>query len=153
MNAVEFLSNHRVVVNRQARGAPLPHLTDSAVKTTLSELNKGIPYNTIPWRGRGGGMPTHSGVEFERQLDKISIWLEGWNHTQVNHYLYFPLFSFNWQFLANLSNICHLSFLALNSHNSSRETYLSREESESIFFFLKLGSHSFFTQESFRTSH
>ncbi|GFR76373.1 F-box/WD repeat-containing protein 7 [Elysia marginata] len=83
MNAVEFLSNHRVVVNRQARGAPLPHLTDSAVKMTLAELNKGTAHNTIPWRGRGGGMPTHSGVEFERQLDKISIWLEGWNHTQV----------------------------------------------------------------------
>ena len=83
MNAVEFLSNHRVVVNRQARGAPLPHLTDSAVKMTLAELNKGVSHDTIPWRGRGGGMPSHSGVEFERQLDKISIWLEGWNHTQV----------------------------------------------------------------------
>ena len=44
---------------------------------------QGVSHDTIPWRGRGGGMPSHSGVEFERQLDKISIWLEGWNHTQV----------------------------------------------------------------------
>ncbi|GFO33397.1 histone-lysine N-methyltransferase SETMAR [Plakobranchus ocellatus] len=87
MNVVEFLSNHRVVVNRQARGAPLPHLTDSAVKTALAELNRGASHNSIQWRGRGGGMPTHSGVEFERQLDKISIWLEGWNHTQKCQFL------------------------------------------------------------------
>ncbi|XP_012941493.1 F-box protein MET30 [Aplysia californica] len=82
MNAVEFLTSHRVVANRHARGAPVPHLTDKAVKTALSDLNKGVAYNAVQWRGRGGGLPTPSAVEFDRQLDKISIWLETWTHAQ-----------------------------------------------------------------------
>ena len=35
------------------------------------------------WRGHGGRMPTYSSVEFDRQLDKISMWLEKWTHKQV----------------------------------------------------------------------
>lgn len=36
------------------------------------------------WRGHGGRQPTYSSVEFDRQLDKISLWIESWDHTQVN---------------------------------------------------------------------
>ena len=38
----------------------------------------------IPWRGHGGRAPTMSSVEFDRQLDKISVWLEDWTHEQVS---------------------------------------------------------------------
>lgn len=37
----------------------------------------------MPWRGHGGRAPTMSSVEFDRQLDKIAIWLEDWSHEQV----------------------------------------------------------------------
>ena len=37
----------------------------------------------IPWRGHGGRPPTFSSVEFDRQLDKIAVWLEDWSHEQV----------------------------------------------------------------------
>ena len=84
MNAVEYLSAHRVVVNRNARGAPIPHLTDQAVQATLGGLNKGLAYTSVKWRGRGGGHPSTSAVEFDKQLDKISIWLENWTHSQVS---------------------------------------------------------------------
>ncbi|XP_060599165.1 uncharacterized protein LOC132752799 isoform X1 [Ruditapes philippinarum] len=36
----------------------------------------------IPWRGHGGRAPTMSSVEFDRQLDKIAVWVEEWNHEQ-----------------------------------------------------------------------
>ena len=41
----------------------------------------GIP----PWRARdiGGRPPSLRLVEFDRQLDKISLWLEEWSHQQV----------------------------------------------------------------------
>lgn len=87
MNAVEFLSNHRVVVNRHARGAPLPHLTDHAVENVLASLDQGQPFTSIPWRGRGGGQLTLSAIEFDRQLDKVSVWLDQWTHSQVSHTL------------------------------------------------------------------
>ncbi|KAK3098596.1 hypothetical protein FSP39_021090 [Pinctada imbricata] len=34
------------------------------------------------WRGHGGRAATYSSVEFDRQLDKISMWIEKWNHIQ-----------------------------------------------------------------------
>ncbi|XP_022292117.2 uncharacterized protein LOC111103271 isoform X2 [Crassostrea virginica] len=39
------------------------------------------------WRGHGGRHPTYSSVEFDRQLDKISLWLESWDHSQRCHLL------------------------------------------------------------------
>ncbi|XP_069104646.1 F-box and WD repeat domain-containing 11-A-like isoform X2 [Argopecten irradians] len=36
----------------------------------------------LDWRGHGGRHPTQSSVEFDRQLDKISMWMENWNHSQ-----------------------------------------------------------------------
>nr|XP_011450638.2 F-box/WD repeat-containing protein 7 isoform X3 [Crassostrea gigas] len=39
------------------------------------------------WRGHGGRHPTYSSVEFDRQLDKISLWLENWDHSQRCHLL------------------------------------------------------------------
>ena len=35
--------------------------------------------NTIPWRAHGGAMPI---VPFDKQLDKLSLWMETWNHAQ-----------------------------------------------------------------------
>ncbi|XP_013398191.1 F-box/WD repeat-containing protein 7 isoform X2 [Lingula anatina] len=34
------------------------------------------------WRGLGGGHATMVSVEFDRQLDRISLWLEEWTHQQ-----------------------------------------------------------------------
>ena len=36
------------------------------------------------WRGFGGGPATPDSVDFDRQLDKISLWLEHWNHETVS---------------------------------------------------------------------
>ncbi|CAH1798892.1 unnamed protein product [Owenia fusiformis] len=33
-----------------------------------------------PWRGYGGLAPTMNSVEFDKQLDRISHWLEQWDH-------------------------------------------------------------------------
>lgn len=49
-------------------------------KGQISTFNSYVPN----WRGHGGRHPTPSSVEFDRQLDKISLWIEDWNHEQVN---------------------------------------------------------------------
>ena len=36
------------------------------------------------WRGMGGRTLTPDSADFDRQLDKISIWLDLWDHKQVN---------------------------------------------------------------------
>jgi len=36
------------------------------------------------WRGKGGRKLTPGSVDFDRQLDKVSIWLDLWDHKQVN---------------------------------------------------------------------
>ncbi|XP_046574682.1 LOW QUALITY PROTEIN: F-box/WD repeat-containing protein 7-like [Haliotis rubra] len=36
----------------------------------------------VTWRGHGGVHPTPSSVEFDRQLDKVAIWLEHWDHDE-----------------------------------------------------------------------
>ncbi|XP_021369351.1 probable E3 ubiquitin ligase complex SCF subunit sconB isoform X1 [Mizuhopecten yessoensis] len=36
----------------------------------------------LDWRGHGGRHPTQSSVEFDRQLDKVSMWMENWSHSQ-----------------------------------------------------------------------
>ncbi|XP_048240296.1 F-box protein MET30-like [Haliotis rufescens] len=36
----------------------------------------------VTWRGHGGVHPTPSSVEFDRQLDKVAIWLERWDHDE-----------------------------------------------------------------------
>ncbi|CAG2255121.1 FBXW7 [Mytilus edulis] len=51
------------------------------------DVKRGDKISTITsylpnWRGHGGRHPTHSSVEFDRQLDKISLWIEEWNHEQ-----------------------------------------------------------------------
>ncbi|XP_041354437.1 F-box/WD repeat-containing protein 7-like [Gigantopelta aegis] len=59
---------------------PLPHLKLAHPK----KLGDSLARESFPlsWRGRGGVHPTQSGVEFDRQLDKISLWLEKWDHNQ-----------------------------------------------------------------------
>lgn len=61
--------------------SPIPHFRiRNRKKVEIKKVEKAAPN----WRGHGGRHPTASSVEFDRQLDKISIWLEDWNHTQVN---------------------------------------------------------------------
>lgn len=35
------------------------------------------------WRGFGGLVPTIDRIEYDKQLDHISIWMESWSHEQV----------------------------------------------------------------------
>ncbi|KAJ8311029.1 hypothetical protein KUTeg_011413 [Tegillarca granosa] len=59
--------------------SPIPHFRiRNRKKVEIKKVEKPVP----SWRGHGGRHPTASSVEFDRQLDKISIWLEDWNHTQ-----------------------------------------------------------------------
>lgn len=53
-------------------------------RTGMAEA-MGMPsaVDMIDWRGHGGRHPTYSSVEFDRQLDKVAIWLENWDHEQV----------------------------------------------------------------------
>ena len=71
--------------------SPLPSLARfTGRKKVKSHLPIPPPVDPheIPWRGHGGRQPTVSSVEFDRQLDKISVWLEDWSHEQVLSELY-----------------------------------------------------------------
>ena len=66
--------------------SPLPSLARvTARKKTQHAVPIPPPISSreIPWRGHGGRPPTLSSVEFDRQLDKIAVWLETWSHDQV----------------------------------------------------------------------
>ena len=52
--------------------------------------------NMCLWRGYGGGVPTLNTVEFDKQLDKVSIWLEHWDHEQVGVAMFPYLFYLYW---------------------------------------------------------
>ena len=88
MNAVEFLASHNTV----SRRASLPHIsllhghavTDPGVGTLGTAGPQSARPQPVLWRGHGGRQPTVSSVEFDRQLDKVSIWLEGWDHDTVS---------------------------------------------------------------------
>lgn len=82
MSALKFLISHRKLIRKSTEGSILPRLTDDALKS-LVQLNTGTAHTNIRWRGRGGGLPTSSAVDFDRRLDKISIWLERWSHQEV----------------------------------------------------------------------
>lgn len=66
--------------------AGLPSLARNGRKKKVKGSTPPPPMNPddIPWRGHGGRPPTISSVEFDRQLDKIAIWLEDWSHEQVS---------------------------------------------------------------------
>jgi hypothetical protein len=42
------------------------------------------PMNTSSWRGLGGRIPSKDSIEFDKQLDKISLWIEKWEHLEVS---------------------------------------------------------------------
>jgi hypothetical protein len=44
---------------------------------------KSLPNPDLKWRGRGGVTPTAISVEYDKQLDNISVWLDYWSHKQV----------------------------------------------------------------------
>ncbi|KAL4233353.1 hypothetical protein ACF0H5_008035 [Mactra antiquata] len=71
----------------ELQGSPDPGLPSLARNGKNKRIKGSTPppaLNTedIPWRGHGGRAPTMSSVEFDRQLDKIAVWLESWNHDQ-----------------------------------------------------------------------
>ena len=101
--AVEFLATHNV----SSRKFSLPHLPlaisdttpphppqNFAAKKKRSKIANdgssqteglgGRAPQPVQWRGHGGRHPTTSSVEFDRQLDKVSIWIEGWDHDTVS---------------------------------------------------------------------
>ena len=36
------------------------------------------------WRGQGGGKTSLHSVQFDKQMDNISLWLEEWDHQTVS---------------------------------------------------------------------
>ncbi|KAL3884119.1 hypothetical protein ACJMK2_030341, partial [Sinanodonta woodiana] len=69
----------------------------------------------LDWRGHGGRHPTISSVEFDRQLDKVAMWLENWTHDQRCHVMegLIQRSNFNqFQFLATtLQPMLHRDFM------------------------------------------
>ena len=101
MNAVEFLASH----NTSSRKSSLPRLSLPPHHTSAAAADPTPPrggagrvgtqgaagppatarhHQPVLWRGHGGRQPTASSVEFDRQLDKVSIWLERWDHDTVS---------------------------------------------------------------------
>lgn len=71
MQAVERAPVSLSILRKDDNSQIVPTLTTCSVPSKSS------------WRGHGGRHPTPSSVEFDRQLDKISLWIEDWNHDQV----------------------------------------------------------------------
>ncbi|XP_059143186.1 F-box/WD repeat-containing protein 7-like [Physella acuta] len=84
MNAIDFLTSHRKLEHKDG---VLPPLTDMAVQSYLDILHKGDSRKMVPWRGMGGVLTSASEVEFDQQMDKILLWLEGWSHQQRCRFL------------------------------------------------------------------
>ena len=38
------------------------------------------------WRGQGGGKTSLHSIQFDKQMDNISLWLEEWDHQTVSIY-------------------------------------------------------------------
>lgn len=70
MQAVERAPVSLSILRKDDNSQIVPTLTTCSVPSKSS------------WRGHGGRHPTPSSVEFDRQLDKISLWIEDWNHDQ-----------------------------------------------------------------------
>ncbi|XP_070188911.1 beta-TrCP-like [Littorina saxatilis] len=91
MNAVEFLASHNAASHKAALP---PHITTTLHDTASGPKAGGTcppghggvgplssaRHTPVLWRGHGGRQPTSSSVEFDRQLDKVSIWMEQWEH-------------------------------------------------------------------------
>ena len=71
MQAVERTPVSLSILKKDDNSKIVPTLTTCSVPSKAT------------WRGHGGRHPTPSSVEFDRQLDKISLWIEDWNHDQV----------------------------------------------------------------------
>ncbi|XP_064629049.1 uncharacterized protein LOC135488385 [Lineus longissimus] len=60
------------------------------------------PVNASSWRGLGGRVPSKDSIEFDKQLDKISLWIERWDHLERCHIL---------EIILNHSNYNQFQFL------------------------------------------
>ena len=56
-----------------------------SVKNPATKKPPGKAFNgSLNWRGFGGGPVTLNSVEFDKQLDKISQWIDDWDHNTVS---------------------------------------------------------------------
>ena len=53
----------------------------------LSQPAENLEPGPNSWRGQGGGVSTLDSVQFDRQMDKISLWVEEWDHNTVSEIL------------------------------------------------------------------
>ena len=67
-------------VDCSASQMALPSASTSSTSSSRSEQGD----TATGWRGMGGRTLTPDSADFDRQLDKISIWLDLWDHKQVN---------------------------------------------------------------------
>lgn len=85
MNVVEFLVNH----NAHSRNNSFPRIKPQKPSGEVQNPRPlSVRRKSVQWRGHGGRHPTVSSVQFDRQLDKVSIWLEQWSHETVICMLY-----------------------------------------------------------------
>ena len=47
-------------------------------------LENGRNSENNTWKGQGGGKNSLHSVQFDKQMDKISLWLEEWDHQTVS---------------------------------------------------------------------
>ena len=53
------------------------------VLSQMAHTANKVTEGDLVWRGSGGVVPDEESVEYDQQLDKLSLWVEKWNHQQV----------------------------------------------------------------------
>ena len=62
--------------------SPLPRSLQPSRSSTLPVVFE-EKKDSYSWRGLGGRKPTVRSIEFDRQLDKLAVWMEQWDHDEV----------------------------------------------------------------------
>ena len=66
-------------------GSNLNIFTDDKEETSsIVEPKENEEMGNNSWRGQGGGKTSLRSVQFDKQMDNISLWLEGWDHQTVS---------------------------------------------------------------------
>ena len=63
-----------------------PKMGNSAkdVNASPRSINEPESDGNSTWRGQGGGKTSLHSVQFDKQMDNISLWLEEWDHQTVS---------------------------------------------------------------------
>ena len=63
-----------------------PKMGNSAkdVNASPRSINEPESGGNSTWRGQGGGKTSLHSVQFDKQMDNISLWLEEWDHQTVS---------------------------------------------------------------------